>query len=104
MVDAALCERPTRTDGMIRAEGGTFRMSSDHHYPEEAPSHRVSIDSFSGANPMARAPRSRASTIIQVEHMAKPTSSAKAFDTHLPTESRPYAERQLRSSQCTTAR
>ena len=26
--------------------GGTFRMGSDRHYPEEAPSHRVSVDGF----------------------------------------------------------
>ena len=32
--------------GMIRIEGGTFRMGSDRHYPEEAPAHRVSVDGF----------------------------------------------------------
>lgn len=26
--------------------GGTFRMGSDHHYSEEAPAHRVSVDGF----------------------------------------------------------
>src|ERR1700754_4531028 len=26
--------------------GGTFRMGSDDHYPEEAPSHRVTVDGF----------------------------------------------------------
>ena len=31
---------------MIRIPGGTFRMGSDHHYPEEAPAHRVSVDPF----------------------------------------------------------
>jgi hypothetical protein len=31
---------------MISAPGGTFRMGSDHHYPEEAPGHRVTVDSF----------------------------------------------------------
>jgi len=32
--------------GMILIPGGTFRMGSDNHYPEEAPAHRVSVDSF----------------------------------------------------------
>jgi formylglycine-generating enzyme required for sulfatase activity len=31
---------------MIRIPGGTFRMGSDHHYAEEAPSHRVCVDGF----------------------------------------------------------
>jgi formylglycine-generating enzyme required for sulfatase activity len=26
--------------------GGTFRMGSDAHYPEEAPAHRVYVDGF----------------------------------------------------------
>jgi sulfatase modifying factor 1 len=26
--------------------GGTFRIGFDRHYPEEAPSHRVSVDGF----------------------------------------------------------
>ena len=35
-----------RIEDMVRIPGGTFRMGSDHHYPEEAPSHRVTVDSF----------------------------------------------------------
>src|SRR5262245_63532229 len=36
----------SRTANMVLIPGGTFRMGSDHHYPEEAPSHRVSVDPF----------------------------------------------------------
>jgi len=38
-------ERPP-TDGMVWIPGGTFRMGSDSHYPEEAPAHRVRVDGF----------------------------------------------------------
>src|SRR5260370_17899694 len=31
---------------MIWITGGTFRMGSDRHYPEEAPVHRVTVDGF----------------------------------------------------------
>ena len=31
---------------MIRIPAGEFRMGSDDHYPEEAPSHLVSVDAF----------------------------------------------------------
>jgi formylglycine-generating enzyme required for sulfatase activity len=33
-------------DEMVRIPGGTFRMGSDRHYPEEAPAHRVTVDGF----------------------------------------------------------
>jgi formylglycine-generating enzyme required for sulfatase activity len=33
-------------DNMVWIPGGTFRMGSDQHYPEEAPTHRVTVDSF----------------------------------------------------------
>lgn len=31
---------------MVRIPGGEFLMGSDHHYPEEAPTHRVVVDGF----------------------------------------------------------
>src|SRR3954451_13007493 len=31
---------------MIWIPGGTFRMGSDKHYPEERPAHRVTVDGF----------------------------------------------------------
>jgi formylglycine-generating enzyme required for sulfatase activity len=31
---------------MIWIPGGTFRMGSDKHYPEEAPVHRVTVAGF----------------------------------------------------------
>jgi sulfatase modifying factor 1 len=36
----------SHTQGMIHIPGGTFRMGSDEHYPEEAPAHRVTVDAF----------------------------------------------------------
>jgi formylglycine-generating enzyme len=32
--------------GTVFIPGGTFRMGSNKHYPEEAPAHRVTVDSF----------------------------------------------------------
>jgi sulfatase modifying factor 1 len=36
----------SRTTQMVFVPGGTFRMGSDRHYPEEAPVHRVTVGSF----------------------------------------------------------
>jgi formylglycine-generating enzyme len=33
-------------NGMVWVPGGTFKMGSDGHYPEEAPVHRVTVDGF----------------------------------------------------------
>jgi hypothetical protein len=43
--------QPDAADDAIAADmllipGGTFRMGSDRHYPEEAPVHRVTVDAF----------------------------------------------------------
>ena len=40
----------TSTDGMILVAGGTFRMGSDRHYPEERPVHRVTVGNHLGQN------------------------------------------------------
>jgi formylglycine-generating enzyme required for sulfatase activity len=44
--DAASARSPGALDDMVRIPGGMFRMGSDRHYPEEAPSHRVTVDPF----------------------------------------------------------
>lgn len=33
-------------DAMVKIPGGTFRMGSDNHYPEEAPAHQVRVNEF----------------------------------------------------------
>jgi formylglycine-generating enzyme required for sulfatase activity len=33
-------------DGMAEIAGGTFRMGSDVHYPDERPAHDVTVDGF----------------------------------------------------------
>jgi formylglycine-generating enzyme required for sulfatase activity len=43
---AAPFQRSASDPDMIRIAGGTFRMGSDRHYPEEAPVHRVTVDGF----------------------------------------------------------
>ena len=43
---AEISEQSRLLTGMCRIEGGTFRMGSDRHYPEEAPVHRVTVDRF----------------------------------------------------------
>ena len=37
--------RHTMSD-MVFIPGGTFRMGSDKHYPEEAPAHSVTVSDF----------------------------------------------------------
>jgi formylglycine-generating enzyme len=44
-IDATIREKPSHHD-MTWIPGGTFRMGSDRHYPEEAPAHRVTVTSF----------------------------------------------------------
>lgn len=39
-------DQPRQPEGMVWIPGGTFLMGSDHHYPEEAPVHEVSVDGF----------------------------------------------------------
>jgi formylglycine-generating enzyme required for sulfatase activity len=36
----------SRYGDMVGIPGGTFRMGSDEHYPEEAPVHHVAVDAF----------------------------------------------------------
>jgi formylglycine-generating enzyme len=43
---ATIYDGPADIDKMIWVPGGTFRMGSDKHYPEEAPAHRVTVDGF----------------------------------------------------------
>ena len=43
--DGQSFERPA-DEGMLFVPGGTYRMGSDRHYPEEAPVHRVSVEEF----------------------------------------------------------
>jgi hypothetical protein len=43
---------------MVFVPGGTFRMGSEKHYPEEAPAHRVTVDGFWIDRAPARSSRS----------------------------------------------
>ena len=42
----APCRAGSPPPSMVWLAGGTFRMGSDRHYPEEAPAHRVTVDPF----------------------------------------------------------
>ena len=48
LADASLkvSSRDGSLASMVFVPGGTFRMGSDRHYPEEAPVHRVTVDGF----------------------------------------------------------
>jgi formylglycine-generating enzyme len=45
-VPAALNQIGGDADGLLWVPGGTFRMGSDQHYPEEMPAHHVSVEGF----------------------------------------------------------
>jgi formylglycine-generating enzyme required for sulfatase activity len=45
IAEASAETRPPRA-GMVWIPGGTFRMGSDKHYPEEAPEHSVKVGGF----------------------------------------------------------
>jgi formylglycine-generating enzyme required for sulfatase activity len=46
-VAGGAAEAPSvNTIDMIRISGGTFRMGSNEHYPEEAPVHRITVGDF----------------------------------------------------------
>ncbi|WP_246389299.1 formylglycine-generating enzyme family protein [Microvirga mediterraneensis] len=46
MTEAVSSRGDAPAPDMVRIPGGTFRMGSDRHYPEEAPVHRVTVDDF----------------------------------------------------------
>ena len=46
MLQPAVRSRPADRGDMLYVPGGTFRMGSDRHYPEEGPVHRVTVDGF----------------------------------------------------------
>src|SRR5947209_3623308 len=45
-VSSSVGNRHLRHADMLLIPGGTFRMGSEKHYPEEAPVHRVTVDAF----------------------------------------------------------
>jgi formylglycine-generating enzyme len=45
MADKSIEETAEHRD-MVRIPGGTFRMGSDLHYPEEAPAHGATVSPF----------------------------------------------------------
>src|ERR1700761_6206044 len=47
MTSSVVTSNSTTIDvNMTHVPGGTFRMGSDRHYPEEAPSHLVTVKGF----------------------------------------------------------
>src|SRR5712671_3188076 len=44
--DYELSSEHLSDEGMLYVPGGTYRMGSDRHYPEEAPAHRVTVAEF----------------------------------------------------------
>jgi formylglycine-generating enzyme required for sulfatase activity len=43
---SAIAPDAAQLPGMVWVPAGEYRMGSDHHYPEEAPSHPVEVDGF----------------------------------------------------------
>lgn len=66
--------RPTSESAQVWIPGGVFRMGSDRHYPEEAPSHQVRVDGFW----MDRAPVTNAQFRAFVEAIGHVTLAEQA--------------------------
>ncbi|MET3907800.1 sulfatase modifying factor 1 [Bradyrhizobium sp. S3.3.6] len=71
--------------GMVYVPGGTFRMGSDRHYPEEAPVHRVTVDGFSiDRTPVANRQFREFITATSYITFAEVTPDAKDYTNALP--------------------
>ena len=46
VAQSIVSDAPPAGRDMVWIPGGQFLMGSDHHYPEEAPAHRVKVDGF----------------------------------------------------------
>lgn len=67
---------PAPHPGMVYVPGGTFRMGSDHHYPDEGPAHPVEVDGFW----MDRTPVTNAAFARFVEETGHVTVAERAPD------------------------
>jgi formylglycine-generating enzyme required for sulfatase activity len=75
---------------MVCIPGGTYRMGSDRHYPEEAPSHRVTIDGFwIDRTPVTNRDFKQFVTATGYVTLAKMTPEAKDYPGALPHMLRP---------------
>jgi len=69
---------------MVFVPGGTFRMGSDKHYPEEAPAHKVTVDGLDRPHAGDQPAVSRNSSRHEPRHLRGNSARSQELSRRVP--------------------